>query len=400
MDSSSNPLLLFDIKDCCWNEESGEAPYRRRKQEKKIAVHHGQRKLLLTEIWFLTLVKPPPGSLIVYVGAAGGEHIPLLVSLFPNYVYHLFDPKSYHSTVKQLSDNNRNVIIRPEGNFTDEIARTYSGTENLYFISDIRIVDSSITLQYNNNAQKLFNKPYDNLTPPEALKVEEVTNNTVSDFVKDDMDFQNSWIRIMQPEASYLKFRLPYTDGVTETFTQYPGGHIFFQPWVGQTSTECRLLCFPPYDLVTYSDLQHERVMSYHNLRRETLNLFVNLFDASPNPQDPGVNLNNEPELINDFDSTYEVYILFCYFYLYKDLRDNYQDEVLSLSRRITLKLLHGTHRTMFSYRSSGTQSGLLRNANEQKDIVKRGDGFTFRGRMSSQYENDSSNSRRGRYRK
>ena len=378
--------IKFNITDCCWNEESGEAPYQRRKGQKKIAVHHGQRKLLLTEIWFLTLVHPPPGSLILYIGAAGGEHIPLLVSLFPDYVYHLFDSKSYHSTVKQLAIDNENVVIRPEGNFTDEIAHTYFGIENLYVISDIRIVDSSITLQYNNNAQRLFKKSYDQLSPPELLKVEEETNNNVADYVKDDMDFQNTWIRIMNPEASYLKFRLPYTNGVDETFTQYPDGYIFFQPWVGQTSTECRLLCFPPYDLVTYSDLEHERAMSYHNLRRENLNLFVNLFDASTNPQDPGVNSDGKPELINDFDSTFEVYILFCYFYLYKDEKNNLKDLVLGLSRQISLKLLHGIHRNMFSYRSSGTQSGLLRNANEQKALVKRGDGYTFRGRMSSQY--------------
>merc|ERR1711865_507782 len=42
----------------------------------------------------------------------------------------------------------------------------------------------------------------------------------------------------MRPHRSLLKFRLPYTDGVT----QYLGGELRLPVWGPQTTTECRLL--------------------------------------------------------------------------------------------------------------------------------------------------------------
>lgn len=382
-------MRKISYNDTFWNEESKEMSYGRRKDDRKTAVHHGQRKLLLTEIYFLSLVDPPPGSTIVYIGAAGGEHIPLLVSLFPDFIYHLYDAKSYHRKVVELAAKNDNLIIRPEGNFTNELAQEYVGMENIYVMSDIRIVDSSVSLQYANTAHSMFKKDYERLSPDQKTKVEEVVNNVVGDYVKDDMDFQNKWVQIMQPVAAYLKFRLPYTDGVTETFTSYPEGKVYFQPWTGPTSTEARLLCYPPYDTVEYSDLRYERVMSYHNRERENNELFVNIFNGTATPQDPGTILGGNYELGNDYDSTLEAYILLCYLRLIKDKKEPYEDDVLALSRRFTIGLMHGKYSSLSEFRKDNAHSGRIRLDNERRRMVRRGDKTTFSGNMlTKQYSN------------
>jgi hypothetical protein len=54
----------------------------------------GQRKLLLSEIEFLTLFARP-GDVVVYAGAAPGYHIPYLLDLFPFIKMVLVDPRQF-----------------------------------------------------------------------------------------------------------------------------------------------------------------------------------------------------------------------------------------------------------------------------------------------------------------
>eukprot|EP00961_Rhodomonas_salina_P002887 39493-Rhodomonas_salina.1 len=58
-------------------------PYRRRQGEEKTVVHWGQRKLLLSELEFLT-AHGAAGATVVYAGAAPGTHTRYLLELFPD----------------------------------------------------------------------------------------------------------------------------------------------------------------------------------------------------------------------------------------------------------------------------------------------------------------------------
>ena len=53
---------------------------------------NGQRKLLVSEIFFFT--KFSHGH-CVYVGAADGKHINFLVKLFPDITFDLYDPRDF-----------------------------------------------------------------------------------------------------------------------------------------------------------------------------------------------------------------------------------------------------------------------------------------------------------------
>src|SRR5262245_53966686 len=70
------------------------AYYARPKSEKAGVIHWGQRKLLLSEIMFLTQWGHL-ANIVVYAGAAPSDHTPYLQSLFPNHTFILIDPRPF-----------------------------------------------------------------------------------------------------------------------------------------------------------------------------------------------------------------------------------------------------------------------------------------------------------------
>lgn len=92
--------------------------------EKLDQVHHGQRKLLLSEIQFLTneydKYKNKSNIIVVYITPGIGTHILYLIKLFPSFTYHLYDKDHINKNLYKL----KNVIIYEEY-FTDKIAKKY-----------------------------------------------------------------------------------------------------------------------------------------------------------------------------------------------------------------------------------------------------------------------------------
>lgn len=151
--------------------------YRRRKGELKTVLHWGQRKLLMSEIEFLTDYGRVDHK-ILYVGAAPGTHIRFLSDLFPDYYWHLYDPSNF---VCKETDK----IAITQAYFTDEVCKSFEG-QKLLFISDIRSVNFR----------------------------EESKSDQISDeAVKGDMRMQQEWHTALKPLKSMLKFRLSYFPG-------------------------------------------------------------------------------------------------------------------------------------------------------------------------------------------
>lgn len=185
-------------------------PYRRREAEPKSSVHWGQRKLLISEIEFLSdfggkSCEPIDSTICcIYLGAAPGTHIPFLSSLFPHIEFILIDPSSF-----SIGDTS-NISIRNEF-ASPELCSAYRGHKGILLcISDIRTADWRI-----------------------------MDAATVERSVACDMDLQQDCILAMKPTAAMLKFRLPYTEiGVKK----YLDGKICFPVWSPQTTTESRLV--------------------------------------------------------------------------------------------------------------------------------------------------------------
>ena len=192
-------------------EDAGMLPYCSRKGEEKSVIHWGQRKLLMSEIEFLTLCQVEHDTLsvdttVVYAGAAPGTHMHVLVKLFPRLRFVLVDPAPF--TMKPLE----NVRI-VQDLFTDALAAELAGDRKnrgqILFISDIRTADPDIHAPAESDAR-----------------------------IKEDMKNQWRWHGLLGSVRSMLKFRLPYDKERSE----YLSGDIYLPVWGPQTTTECRLV--------------------------------------------------------------------------------------------------------------------------------------------------------------
>jgi cap2 methyltransferase len=204
--------------------ESKQSAYRRRKGELKTVIHWGQRKLLLSEIEFLTLFAPKGNAIVVYAGAAPGSHITLLLRLFPDIKFILYDPNRFNRGLQSFSqspDGQTRVDIH-QCKFTQVEAQTYEN-QNILFLSDIRTANSSMT------------------------------NEQSDERIDIDNQMQMEWIKIMKPRASMIKFRFPYHP--LHNTTPYFDGKVFLPVWGPQTTTETRMIV-EDYDKMTDWDIK------------------------------------------------------------------------------------------------------------------------------------------------
>jgi cap2 methyltransferase len=216
-------------------DDARDLPYRRSYGGLFFPLHLGQRKLLMSEIEFLTN-HGEKSNLVVYAGAADGKHIPYLASLFPNHIFHLYDIGRYSPEVIQYAKRHHQLQVYSQL-FSNSDAEKYAG-KNTLFISDIRTVETV-------NGKK---------------------NPDLEQTVPRDMELQKEWFHIMTPAAALFKFRLPYMDPDTheECYFEYLDGDLYLQPWAGATSSETRL-CITSEKTKVYASRKYQNQMFRHN---------------------------------------------------------------------------------------------------------------------------------------
>eukprot|EP01117_Protostelium_nocturnum_P014763 TRINITY_DN5650_c0_g1_i3.p1 TRINITY_DN5650_c0_g1~~TRINITY_DN5650_c0_g1_i3.p1 ORF type:complete len:557 (+),score=125.51 TRINITY_DN5650_c0_g1_i3:342-2012(+) len=260
-------------------------PYCRRQGEAKTVDHWGQRKLLMSEIEFISLYGQI-GSTIVYAGAAPGTHIKFMSEeLFPDCKFVLVDPADF-----DVKPTERIEVIQDF--YTDELANKYSkknGYDKLLFVSDIRSMSA------------------------------EMTDKEKEERVIIDMKCQEDWHNLMEPNATMLKFRLPYHQGKT----MYLKGRIFFPIWGGRTTTETRLVA-TTNERHEYDNIEYEELMFHHNTTVRT-----QYYDHD---------IKGEG-LDHCFDCASEIFVLGQYFRKFrKDIEeDKIDEEISNLSRHISV---------------------------------------------------------------
>ena len=198
-------------------------------------LHIGQRKLLLTEIYFLTnFAKNNNNEVLVYAGSAPGNHFPLIIKLFPNInQFILIDPAKFDKRLVMKAEKSKNIKIRREF-FVDKTAeelgkKISKENKDILFLSDIRLDDDE-------------------------------------DSIKQDMENQFKWSKTMNAKVSMMKFRLPY-ESDANSISVHPEGKILIQPWAAATSTETRLIYNPKARKRKYKDKLYEDQMFWHNRR-------------------------------------------------------------------------------------------------------------------------------------
>jgi len=216
-------------------------PYRGKGTEKltnfRYAAHRGQTKLCAIELEAITMAlkRHPDLKYVLYAGAAPGEHIPFLAELFPALEFHLIDPAEFrvhHRFAEFPTTEERIICVRSL--FTKEIAKAWAPrAAQTIFFSDIRSGDHN---------QDEFER--------------EVWMN---------MQMQLEWWQIINPAASLFKFRLPYTDGATESKCEYPDGKLLLQPCGPNTSTEGRLFVWAGAEMRKYDSISYENYYFWLN---------------------------------------------------------------------------------------------------------------------------------------
>eukprot|EP00761_Pharyngomonas_kirbyi_P008568 gb/GECH01008580.1/.p1 GENE.gb/GECH01008580.1/~~gb/GECH01008580.1/.p1 ORF type:complete len:454 (+),score=34.32 gb/GECH01008580.1/:1-1362(+) len=235
------PGRQLKMSDRVVTKETPRSKYKRRQGEAKTVEHWGQRKLLMSEIEFLSEYSKP-GMTVLYAGAAPGDHTNFLQrDMFPQLKFVLVDPARFSA----YSVEGKVEIINDY--FDDHIARRYAEREDILFISDVRSMD---------------------VTMSEKEKERHVVS---------DMEAQMRWHKIIKPEASMLKFRLPYPP--PERQTEYLDGYMYLPVWGGRTTTETRLIVtkdhLDPSTKETrtrlYSHVDYESVMFHFNTVTRTM---------------------------------------------------------------------------------------------------------------------------------
>lgn len=340
--SNENSNKIFNKTDLFVNPTDSELPYRRRNDEEKKAVHHGQRKLLLTLVQFLTLFWNPkknPKPVVVYAGAAPGTNIGIVSMLFPEIEFHLYDPSPFKI---KASDK----IHLYQQFFTDDDAKKWSGRNDVYFISDIRTADYTKSKNLDDNEEQIMK----------------------------DMEMQMKWFVIINPVEGHLKFRPPYTGGNRPERINYLYGYVFHQPWSPRTTTESRLVPTRNNEglwmFVSWSAQKYQDQMFYHNVIVRETYTYKNPFFLNNKSQENNQKNVDYPELLNDYDSLLETQIWIDYL----NFRSGNYDKasVIALSRLITDKLSKGSkHKDTLELLRSNPMSIKYRNVHPSRDDIK-----------------------------
>eukprot|EP00760_Papus_ankaliazontas_P028381 PhM_4_TR3669/c0_g1_i1/m.76381/K18777/MTR3, MT57; cap3/cap4 methyltransferase len=320
------------------NDAMPAVPYSRRRGEAKTAIHWGQRKLLISEIELLSLYcKPGVSYWFVYAGAAPCSHMLCLERMYARekHMYELVDPSPFDNRLKPSA----HLTLRNEF-FTNFVAyeiasRRMSRCPALKFIFQhhtLDVLEKPPDLIPDKDKQREAHNTgclpsiyEDPLVLPAGISAlcyalaEDVPVVFLSDIrsgslasdnfeqhVVDNMKAQAAWHRIIRPEYSLLKFRLPYmiydvpsTGEVRhhhETHTPYMDGEVLLPIWTRPTSTECRLLCRGYAPDKMYDNKRFEDQLHYFNATIRTRVHYNHRLD--------------DPDLDHRYDSTAEVLIL------------------------------------------------------------------------------------------
>lgn len=244
--------------------------------------HWGQLKLFISELLFLTnYYDQSEVSDVIYIGAAPGDHIPVLSMMFPKITFHLYDASDFRSQVYSKEK------IKIYNKYFDQSDIEEWKLKRCILISDIR------TITYDSKKTKLS----------------DIKNN--EDIVWKDMNIQRRWVEEIKPIYSLLKFRLPYAEkfelekGKTR---KYLDGIVYIQPFCKAASSESRLCVLGKQ--ITERDwdiLEYEERLFHHNSERRNKHLYVNPIHKEHTYVYP------ELGLFNDYDSIHFTHVVIDY---------------------------------------------------------------------------------------
>jgi hypothetical protein len=214
---------------------------------------HGQAKLLWSNLLGLALVeehmqaqKDNRQIQLVVAGASPGTHMLVLLEHVKQWresrrvQIHLYDPKALDKHLLDEVSNDSSMYFRRQ-TFEDADARDWQvkkGDDCLVFLSDIR--------------SDIHDKN-EHMHADEAI-------------IAADMQAQQSWVKLMQPDYCMLKFHAPHATRDNHHMPKsfwYMSGDLYEQGYVGLFSGEHRLFC-------TRNNIRQQHVYEPEKLERHS----------------------------------------------------------------------------------------------------------------------------------
>lgn len=226
----------------------------------------GTRKLLLTDIEFLTNYARDQKYLVIYIGAAPGLHINFLSTLFPTLEFVLVDRKRIETK------KTNNIYIR-SGEFMDDIVKEYSKSRrDLLLICDVHSFG---------------------------------TQDDLDDNMLLDMNNQMKWHQSLKPIASLLTIHFPQR----KNRIRFLKGDVIFEPWSSRHPNSCRLVALKGANDFEYDSRQLKSSMAYFQSELRTTYYEHDLEDS------------NDDGLDHCYDCRCEIFILSQYLEKIQDVK-------------------------------------------------------------------------------
>ncbi len=223
-------------------------------------VHQGQRKLLLSELYFFIHTRPlwenHEHVIVVYIGSAEGSHLMILWDLLMGYdpkkfEWHLYDSNPFDKRVKETAIKYPHMVTIFNEYFTEETVKRYEGKTTI-LISDIR--DTSVGA-FIKEAER----------DPDNLEKIYEANIKVEEAVYRDNELNKNIYLMLKPLCASIKFRLPYIYNENSPKTsEFLSGEVLLQAWAPVNSTETRLIVKSP-EIITWDNVKYEKQLAHHN---------------------------------------------------------------------------------------------------------------------------------------
>ena len=265
-------LKLSDL-----TEEKEYVPYY---QHSNKGVHYGQRKLLITEIMFLLLCADKNKIYnVIYAGSAANYKYPVLYDLFKNCRFILIDPNPFAPVVTEkehlfFKDQIDIQKIKEEKHIrtivindlcTIPLIEQLSELDNILFISDIRtglLADSP--LEYDILLNVSQHKAWLDILYHKHKDIKFMLKSRCL-YSLDQTEYLDDFIKIVSHMPEWQKYGKMLLENF-ENGKQYDfKGEVYLQPWIGEDSTEIRIVGNIP-ELELKDSLHNERKMFYYNV--------------------------------------------------------------------------------------------------------------------------------------
>jgi hypothetical protein len=236
---------------------------------------------LLNEYYKNYYGKTGKEPLLLCIGSAPGTHLTYLHEMYPKMKFVLYDRSNFNKKLLNYKDPNGfpifDIYEGESGNFTDEKANLIV-TSELYKNYDLLIVSS--------------------------IRTSASTTDKFEDTIENDMKLQQSWMRILNPVMSLVKFRMPINMKDNDKLT-YMSGKLIHGAWKHPKTNETYLLS-------NQLDISIDSMYDYSSYNRTTFfhNKFVRPFSFRRALQDFPIQITDKNLYCPCYDCYAELNIL------------------------------------------------------------------------------------------